>query len=565
MTSILPPLLVATMFLSGASGLWSTFLLVVILKGTILLLFALTLALALRRASAASRHLVWALALAALVVLPLFSLALPAWRVPILSSALPVYTTNRTTIKGDLRASPLNAELAPVPRGQQPASQGWIRWILFLWASGVALAAGWMAVGEISVRRITGRSQLFQTTQANTILENIRRRLRISRAVELRVSAEIDIPFTRGVIRPAILLPEDALQWPEGQMELVLAHELAHVYRHDCLLQVPAQVACALFWFHPLVWLAWFQMRKERECACDDVVLSLGHQATDYAEFLLVLGRSLRHRSPVWSTRVAMAQPSQLEVRMKALLNSKLNHRPLAACRVLFAAVLTIMLLVPAAAIRATAKSGTGSVSGTVHDPSGAVIPNASVILINSRTRALIASSTLEDGTFTFPMMPAGRYRLEFAKPGFARAQTGEFDLKPSGNLHQDYTLDLGWVSEEVIVRGHRPAEAAAAPTHAPHRIRVGGLVQAARLIKMAKPVYPRNLEKQGIEGTVILRAVIGTGGKILSLEPSNGADPAFVKSAMDAVGQWRYQPTLLNGVPVEVATSITISFRLGK
>ena len=248
---------------------------------------------------------------------------------------------------------------------------------------------------------------------------------------------------------------------------------------------------------------------------------------------------------------------------MKALLDPKLNHKPLTANRVLVIAVLTCALLVPAAAVHATATSATGSISGTVHDPSGAVVPGAGVVLINSKTQTRIASRTGEDGTFNFPAMPVGRYRLEFAKPGFARAQTGEFELGPSRDLHQNYTLDLGWVSEEVVVRGHRPVQAPTAPQHAPRRIRVGGMVQAAKLVKIAKPAYPASAEKQGTEGTVILRAVIGTSGQILSLEPYNDANPALTKAAMDAVRQWQYQPTLLNGVPVEVATTITVVFRL--
>jgi len=78
-------------------------------------------------------------------------------------------------------------------------------------------------------------------------------------------------------------------------------------------------------------------------------------------------------------------------------------------------------------------------------------------------------------------------------------------------------------------------------------------------------PVYPASAEKQGVEGTVILRAVIGTSGQMLSLSPYNDADPGLTSAAMEAVSQWRYEPTLLNGVPVEVVTTITVVFRLDK
>ena len=116
---------------------------------------------------------------------------------------------------------------------------------------------------------------------------------------------------------------------------------------------------------------------------------------------------------------------------------------------------------------------------------------------------------------------------------------------------------------EEVVVHGHKPAENSATPRPAPRRIRVGGMVQAARLISQTRPQYPEALQKQGIEGAVILRAVIGTSGQILSLSPFNDADAALTKAAMDAVRQWKYTPTLLNGEPVEVVTTITVAFRL--
>ncbi|TAM82097.1 MAG: TonB family protein [Acidobacteria bacterium] len=563
MNSILFSSYNGTQYLPGFSGHALAFLLEETLKGIIFLSIAAALSLALRRSSAASRHLVWTLALSAALVLPVFALTLPSWDFPI-SPPSPFATTSRRTItNGDSQADSANVQFVISPAVRHPTRPVWPEWALLLWAMGVMCFTARMVVGEIRVRRLMRRSRRFQSSQELSILENAQRHLRISHAVELRTSAEVGIPFTRGIFRPAIFLPEDAREWARERLAFVLAHELAHIQRHDYLTQIPAQMACAIFWFNPVIWFALVRMRKERERACDDMVLSFGHPAADYAEFLLVLGRGLRRRSPVWSTSIAMAQSSQLEVRMKALLDPKVNHKPLAARWALFAAALTLVLLVPAAAVRGMAKNDTGSISGTVHDPSGAVIPGAAVTLISSKAQIRIASHTGEDGTFSFPAIPAGRYRLEFAKPGFARTLTGEFELGPSSELTQNFTLNLGWVSEELVVQGHRPADVPVIPHQPPRRIRVGGLVQAAKLINIVRPAYPESAEKRGTEGTVILRAVIGTEGRILSLESYNGADPVLINAAMDAVRQWRYQPTLLNGEPVEVATTITVVFRL--
>lgn len=99
-------------------------------------------------------------------------------------------------------------------------------------------------------------------------------------------------------------------------------------------------------------------------------------------------------------------------------------------------------------------------------------------------------------------------------------------------------------------------------PKEAPKRIRVGGNVQQARLIAKPNPVYPPLARQARIQGTVRLQAIIAKDGTIAQLEVVSG-HPLLVQSALDAVRQWRYQPTLLNGEPVEVSTTIDVVFTL--
>jgi TonB family protein len=570
MAALASSLLQALHSLHGFSGKSLALLLGTVFRGTCLLLLCGVLVLTLRRASAAARHLVWSLGLGAMLALPFISLSLPAWNVPVITTGLSGAASERNSTQEDspvfLERSQIDGDnTARVSPAAVATAEHRFRagWILFLWAIGSSLLAARIAVGEWRVLRIARRSLPFETPQANAVLKSVRSSFRLSRAVWLRTSAEIAVPFTRGWLRPAVFLPAEAQQWSRQQFEWTLAHELAHVRRNDYLTQMAAQLARALFWFHPLVWLAAFAMCKERERACDDILLSLGHPAADYAEFLLVLSRSLQHSNGAWSTSVAMAQSSQLEARMKALLDPKLNHHPLAASRALLITTLAALLLLPVAAMRVAAKNASGNISGTIHDPSGAVIPGASVTLISRDQKVKIESNSGADGTFKFAAIPPGGYRLEITSHGFALTKSAELDLAPSGDLHQDITMDLGEVPQEVVVHGHKPAESPATPRPTPRRIRVGGMVQAAKLISQAKPQYPEALQQQGIEGTVILRAVIGTSGQILSLSPFNDADAALTKAAMDAVRQWKYTPTLLNGEPVEVVTTITVGFRL--
>ena len=99
-------------------------------------------------------------------------------------------------------------------------------------------------------------------------------------------------------------------------------------------------------------------------------------------------------------------------------------------------------------------------------------------------------------------------------------------------------------------------------PKVAPKRVSVGGNVQAARLVNRVQPVYPPLARQTRISGTVKLHAIIGKNGAVEQLQVLSG-HPLLVQSALDAVRQWRYQPTLLNGDPVEVDTEIDVIFSL--
>lgn len=100
-------------------------------------------------------------------------------------------------------------------------------------------------------------------------------------------------------------------------------------------------------------------------------------------------------------------------------------------------------------------------------------------------------------------------------------------------------------------------------PKAAPSRIRVGGNVAAAKLIRQVTPVYPTIAKTAHISGTVVLHAIIAKDGTIQELTYVSGP-PLLMRNAMDAVRQWRYNPTLLNGEPVEVDTTISVVFTLG-
>ncbi|MGH9561059.1 MAG: TonB family protein, partial [Terracidiphilus sp.] len=101
------------------------------------------------------------------------------------------------------------------------------------------------------------------------------------------------------------------------------------------------------------------------------------------------------------------------------------------------------------------------------------------------------------------------------------------------------------------------------APVH-PSRVTINGNTMAARVLSVVLPAYPKELQDANVSGTVILRAVIGKDGSMKEVAPLSGP-PQLSRIAADAVKQWRYQPTVLEGAPVEVSTTISIDFTPGK
>jgi protein TonB len=95
-------------------------------------------------------------------------------------------------------------------------------------------------------------------------------------------------------------------------------------------------------------------------------------------------------------------------------------------------------------------------------------------------------------------------------------------------------------------------------------KIRVGGNMQQAKLVSQVRPVYPADAKAQRIQGSVKLEAVIGKDGKVENLKVLSG-DPLLAPAALEAVRQWQYQTTLLNGNPVEVVTQIDVNFTLSQ
>ena len=170
-------------------------------------------------------------------------------------------------------------------------------WVVLAWMIGVLARALWITSAWLAVRRLARSATQPIDVMWVRVLEQLQRGLRVDRHVGLRLSVLVDVPCVIGWLRPIILLPPAAcLGLSPQQMEAVLAHELAHIKRHDFLINSLQRIAEALLFYHPGAWWVSRQIRIEREHCCDDAAVAVCPDVVAYARALTTLEMS-RHAS----------------------------------------------------------------------------------------------------------------------------------------------------------------------------------------------------------------------------------------------------------------------------
>lgn len=190
-----------------------------------------------------------------------------------------------------------------------------------IWALGALTLATGVLASHLAAHRLTTVGVDRATPEANRRLAALRVELGIRRPVRLVVQPAARVPATWGLRSPVIVLPPQYASWSTESFDRVLLHELAHIQRGDCVTYAMGALARALHWPNPLAWIAVKRQRAESEYACDDLVLSRGEAASDYAQDLLGLVRSLPNGAGLPEASMAMARPAGLGSRVRAVLD----------------------------------------------------------------------------------------------------------------------------------------------------------------------------------------------------------------------------------------------------
>jgi TonB family protein len=214
-----------------------------------------------KRSTAAMRHMLCVCALAGSLILP-FATLIPA--------------------KGIAIRMPVIAAISSSQAVARAASWSPSRVVLALWALGCMVLIFRLAIGYWRIARLV--------RSAAPIGEHdvFRHDLFL---------ADVSVPIACGLLRPVVLMPRVSANWPDWQFDAAVRHERTHIQRKDLWANFAAQLASAIWWFHPLVWMLCRQLRACQETACDDAVLFSGLEPATYAEALLTVAQTVAQTS----------------------------------------------------------------------------------------------------------------------------------------------------------------------------------------------------------------------------------------------------------------------------
>jgi beta-lactamase regulating signal transducer with metallopeptidase domain len=537
------------------------------MKVSALVLLGLAAATLLRKQSAAVRHWVLAAALACAAAAPALRLVTPVWYASPgawwSSSRVELIDRPLAVLEGSPQPSGASAAHAAPPGASWAAAI--VRSLGIIWLAGVGASLFVLLAGLGRLAWLARRSDRVTAGPWAAHAADVSRAFGLRRTPALLQSAHTTLLVTWGFARPKVLLPADAPHWPDDRIRIVLGHELAHVRRGDWLVQIAAVLLRSAYWFNPLVWIACRRLRLESEQACDDAVLKMGVEGSTYATELVDLARAFRSARPMFLPAAAIARPSSLERRVRAMLNVRLNRDPITRSASIAAAIVLVAITVLVAGFGASAQSF-ATVSGSIVDPLGRVLPGVTLTLSNAQSQSKYEIKSDPTGHYEFVGLPPGNYTLVLEQVGFASIKREGIAL--SGQpFEQNAVMQVGSVQETInVTEGDGPRAVPTGDFRARPRIQpasqcvdspVGGNIRPPTKLRDVRPIYPTGAGA----AQVLLDARIGADGFVTGAEVVGDADPALANAAITAVTQWEFTPTYLDCQPVEVHMKVQVNF----
>ena len=525
----------------------------------------------LRRRSSNIRYAVACIALAVMAIVPTLTMVATYQRVvedvavapPIAHSAprLLTYSDGGSRIWSDAAAA--DGGLLGVIQA----------WTLPLWLLGVLVFSLRLVSAATHVTTLRRRGAPADDAVAIAV-RRLAASMRIDRPVNVFISAVTISPATIGWLRPIIIMPPaTAMGLTPEQFEAVLAHELAHVRRHDYIVNLLQMVVETLFFYHPAVWWASGRIRVERELCCDDAAVSSCGNVVEYAQALIAIARCQNMNA---AGVIRMSGGSLLD-RIQHLLQPAVPPPPGPSWSAMLAVVLAIVSTIGAErwlhAQVVGRRAQPATLTLAVVDPFGQPAANVEVIFEQGPFQDGVVfghGRTDEAGSYRI-RLPAGTYVVtgttEFFPPTTVTLTAGETVRRGIRMAATPVTssfsicIDCADGNDPYIVPASIAEELArdrqAAATELVQEAEPVGGWEAFRL---RAPASLRELDT-AVQGIVIIEGRIQRDGRTAGLRVAEAAAPELAAAAVAALQNQRWEPARVRGVPLEVPLRLTLQY----
>jgi TonB family protein len=485
------------------------------------------------------------------------------------------------------------------------------RGIDWVFVAGAVIAAGivvrlvWLAASLLSLRRMRAIGQVAPATDAHDELQR-----RLGTRAEIRYVDGLRQPVTFGALRPVVLLPASLRDHPDAIQQAVVCHELFHVQRRDWLWVLGEETVRAALWFNPAVWWLIARVQLAREELVDELTVLATNRRRAYMEALLAFA----DESPL-APAAAFARRRHLFRRMVLLSKEGVMSSKRIAASCVVAAVVMLagswyavsafpltrdaaqatQLLNEPGPLEKQAKAVTAenpvprrvSHAAAVYPADAEVVGMTGTVnlmitldqagrVAEVRRNGITYRSTNPSGNGSFrgtsPRNIDDFFKKAAAAPGMREAfdalHTAAFDAVRQWRYDPPYEGPMSFpVMVPVAPEGSPLAGVNIAQPRGPlvgaeSAVRVGGGIKAPTKIRDVRPEYPPIAQAARVSGVVIVEALIGTDGTVEDARILRSI-PLLDQAALDAVLQWRFTPTLLNGQAVPVIMTVTVNFRV--
>lgn len=360
------------------------------LRGLAVLTAGCTVTLVMRRASAAARHHVLLCTLTAALLIPLAAAMIP--KLPVIPTwqsfppaapatyflleeptgdAGPAAAKVPTISSARPKSAPVITRITTAPEPKRAIPRRKIA--ATLWLAGMSIILAASLRGMFNLRRLKRYATPLTSGPVFEEVISLAGNLDLHRKIQILISDQETMPMVWGIFRHCLLLPSSATGWTQDRLRIVLLHELSHLRRGDPASLLLARLALACHWFNPMAWVAHRQLRAEQETACDDLVLSHGITAPDYADEMLAFSAGITLQ-PSHLPASMMLRGDGLERRLRGILSTTLNRRPLSSRAASKMTLLAALLAAPFAILGAADLVMKAAARGRILDRNGIVL-----------------------------------------------------------------------------------------------------------------------------------------------------------------------------------------------